>query len=196
VEIFGEIKNISHMIVCSIVSRPMKNQVAAKISLKAYIIGDSLPILIVLGLAFIVHPAVGLLLLIFPLRYWMIFSSVSLTLDDAAAQIKLGLLSRTVSTISLRKIESTGLRQSISGRIFGFGQVEFKGTGGTSDFSPMIENPESFKLEIERRMEVANNPPTQPKEQAKPLAEKPEPPIKRGERFDFATQKWISETTK
>ena len=65
----------------------MKNQITAKISLKAYIIGDSLPILIVLGLTFIVHPAVGLLLLIFPVRYWMLFSSVSLTVDDAAAQI-------------------------------------------------------------------------------------------------------------
>jgi hypothetical protein len=54
----------------------MKNQITAKISLKAYIIGDSLPILIVLGLTFIVHPAVGLLILIFPVRYWMLFSSV------------------------------------------------------------------------------------------------------------------------
>jgi hypothetical protein len=73
----------------------MKNQVSAQISLIAYVLGDSFVILIILGLAFIVHPAVGLLLLIFPVRYWMLFSSVSLTLDDAAAQIKLGLLSRT-----------------------------------------------------------------------------------------------------
>jgi uncharacterized membrane protein YdbT with pleckstrin-like domain len=152
-------------------------------------LGDSFVILIILALTFIAHPAVGFLLLIFPVRYWMLFSSVSLTLDDAAAQIKLGLLSRTVSTISLRKIESTGLRQSILGRIFGFGQVEFKGTGGTSDLSPMIENPESFKLEIERRMEVVNNPPGKLIEHAKPLDEKPEPPTKRGERFDFVTQK-------
>jgi uncharacterized membrane protein YdbT with pleckstrin-like domain len=173
----------------------MKNQVVAKISLTAYVLGDSFAILLVLGLAFIVHPAV-VLLLIFPLRYWMLFSSASLTLDDTAVQIKLGLLSRTVSTISLRKIESTGLRQSISGRIFGFGQVEFKGTGGTSDFSPMIQNPESFKLEIERRIEVVNNPPIQVKEKPNPPIEKTKPPMKSGERFDFATQKWISNSTK
>jgi uncharacterized membrane protein YdbT with pleckstrin-like domain len=137
-----------------------------------------------------------LLLLSFPLRYYLLLSGVSLSVDDAAAQIKLGILSRRVSTIGLRKIESTGLRQSISGRILGFGQVEFKGTGGTSDVSPMIENPESFKLEIERRMEVANNPPAQLKEQAKPLAEKSEPPVEWGERFDVVTQKWISKGTK
>jgi len=131
--------------------------------------------LAILVLAFIFHPV----------------SSVSLTLDDKAAQIKLDLLTRTASTINLRKIESTGPHQSIAGRLFGFGQVEFKGTGGTSDFSPMIENPESFKLEIERRIEVANNPPPQLKEQVTLAAEKPEPPVKRGERFDSATQKWV-----
>ena len=169
----------------------MKNQIAAKIALRAYVLRDSAAMLAILVLAFIFHPAVALLL-IFPLRYWMIISSVSLTLDDTAVQIKSGLLTRTVSTINLRKIESTGPHQSIAGRLFGFGQVEFKGTGGTKDFSPMIENPESFKLEIERRMEVVNNPPPQLKEQVTPPAEKPEPPVKRGERFDFATQKWVS----
>ena len=46
----------------------MKNQIAAKISLTAYVLGDSFVILFILALAFIIHPAIGLLLLIFPVR--------------------------------------------------------------------------------------------------------------------------------
>jgi uncharacterized membrane protein YdbT with pleckstrin-like domain len=173
----------------------MKNRVSAQIALTAYVLRESAVMLVILAVAFKFNPAIALLL-IFPLRYWMIISGVSLTLDDTAVQIKLGILSRTVSTISLRKIESTGLRQSFAGRILGFGQVEFKGTGGTKDFSPMIKNPESFKLDIERRMEVVNNPPSEAREPGKALVEKPRSPVKQGERFDFATQKWVSNTTK
>jgi hypothetical protein len=44
-------------------------------------------------------------------------------------------------------------------------------------------------------MEVVSNPQPQLRRQENPSAEKPEPPIKPGERFDFATQKWVSNTT-
>jgi hypothetical protein len=51
--------------------------------------------------------------------------------------------------------------------------------------------PESFKKEVERRMEVTHNPPPQPAPvQEKLLVVKEDPPIRSGERFDFATQKW------
>ena len=89
----------------------------------------------------------------------------------------------------LRKIESTGLRQWLFGRLFDYGKLEFTGTGKTKDFSPFILGPEPFKKEVERRMEITHNPAPQlaSTTQEKVFVVKVETPIRTGERFDFAT---------
>jgi uncharacterized membrane protein YdbT with pleckstrin-like domain len=113
--------------------------------------------LIVVTIGSNVWLALAMLVLIslgFTLRYYILLHSFVLTVNDTAVQIRLGWLSHTTSTINLRKMESTALHQSLMGRFMNYGRIEFKGTGGTSDFSPTIENPAELKAEIERRMEA------------------------------------------
>jgi uncharacterized membrane protein YdbT with pleckstrin-like domain len=86
----------------------------------------------------------------FTLYYYILLHSFVLSVNDTAVQIRLGWLSHTTSTITLRKIESTALHQSLMGRSMNYGRIEFKGTGGTSDFSATIANPGELKAEIEK----------------------------------------------
>lgn len=63
------------------------------------------------------------------LHYYILLHSFVLTVSDTSVQIRLGRLSHTTSTITLRKIESTALHQSLLGRFMDYGRIEFKGTG-------------------------------------------------------------------
>jgi hypothetical protein len=121
--------------------------IKAEISLTGYLLRH---IFIVLLLVVFTY---GFGLLVVIPYYYFFLGSMELALSYTAVQIRLGTFSRRVSTVSLRKVESTALFQSFLGRIFGYGQIEFTGTGGTRDFSPLINNPQGFKAMIENLME-------------------------------------------
>jgi uncharacterized membrane protein YdbT with pleckstrin-like domain len=80
--------------------------IKAEISLTGYLLRH---IFIVLLLVVFTY---GFGLLVVIPYYYFFLGSMDLALSDTAVQIRLGTFSRRVSTVSLRKVESTALFQS------------------------------------------------------------------------------------
>jgi len=59
--------------------------------------------------------------------------------------IKTGLISRKTVELNLSKIESVNVNQSILGRIFGYGNLQIVGTGGTKEIFANIQSPLTFR---------------------------------------------------
>ncbi len=59
--------------------------------------------------------------------------------------IRVGFISRRTLEMNLGKIESINVRQSILGRILGYGDVRVIGTGGTNEAFYDISKPLEFK---------------------------------------------------
>ncbi len=63
--------------------------------------------------------------------------------------IKTGLISRKIVEMNINKLESVNVRQSVMGRILGYGALEFTGTGGTKETFTNIYNPTEFKKQVQ-----------------------------------------------
>jgi len=63
--------------------------------------------------------------------------------------IKTGLISRKIVELNISKIESVNVRQSVMGRLFGYGALEFTGTGGTKEIFVNIAHPTEFKKKVQ-----------------------------------------------
>ena len=61
---------------------------------------------------------------------------------------KKGIIRRETYEYGLNKIESIDVKQSILGRIFGYGDVVLTGSGSSSLVIPAIKSPENFKKKI------------------------------------------------
>ena len=68
--------------------------------------------------------------------------------------IKVGLISRRTVELKLEKIESIGVDQTIMGRIFGYGTITVKGTGGTSEPFSGIARPLAFRKAVDEASEA------------------------------------------
>ena len=68
---------------------------------------------------------------------------------DHRVIIKTGLIGRQTLETQLAKIEGVGVDQSIGGRMFSYGNVTVKGTGGTSKPFAMIANPMQFRKAVQ-----------------------------------------------
>jgi Bacterial PH domain len=55
--------------------------------------------------------------------------------------------------MSLSKIETIEIHQSIMGRMFGYGTLRFRGTRVSNDFPPYIKEPNGFKNMVVARAE-------------------------------------------
>ena len=61
---------------------------------------------------------------------------------------KKGIISRETIDFSINNIESVDVKQSIFGRIFGYGDVVIHGTGASEKKIAAIKSPEDFKQAI------------------------------------------------
>lgn len=99
-----------------------------------------LPIL--LGVILLAFYGLGLLIIIpVVLKVW----STELALTNQRVIAKVGLIQRNTVELRLEKVESLGVHQSILGRIFNYGSIIVKGTGGTITPIPNIKNPMQFR---------------------------------------------------
>ena len=71
--------------------------------------------------------------------------TTELAITDRRVIAKFGLIARTSYEIQLSRIESIHLRQSILGRILGFGLVDVRGTGGGIAPIAYVDDPDAFK---------------------------------------------------
>jgi uncharacterized membrane protein YdbT with pleckstrin-like domain len=66
--------------------------------------------------------------------------------------IKTGLLSRRSVEVLLPKVESIGVDESFLGRIFGYGSVIVRGTGGTFETFDKIARPNELRRQVQEQL--------------------------------------------
>ncbi len=72
--------------------------------------------------------------------------------------IKVGLVSRKTVELKLDKVESIGVEQTIPGRIFGYGTIVVRGTGGTNEPFRAIARPLEFRRAVNEATEALTHP--------------------------------------
>ncbi len=68
--------------------------------------------------------------------------------------IKVGLVSRKTVELNLEKVESSGVEQTILGRILGYGTIVVVGTGGTKEPFLRIADPMGFRRAVNEATEA------------------------------------------
>ena len=82
--------------------------------------------------------------------YFLKYKSVEYGVTTKRVLLKVGFLRANTDELRNERIENIQIDQSIMGRIFSYGNLEFKGTGGTAVIFKMIHNPITTKKTIER----------------------------------------------
>jgi uncharacterized membrane protein YdbT with pleckstrin-like domain len=75
-------------------------------------------------------------------------ASTELAVTDQRVIYKSGIISRHTLEMNRSKVESVDVDQSILGRIFGYGTVVLRGTGGSSEPMAAISAPLAFRSHI------------------------------------------------
>lgn len=82
-------------------------------------------------------------------------NTTEFAVTDRRVVLKKGLWSADVQEISLDAIEGSSLRQSVLGRILGFGRISINGRGETHINFPTMAKPREFRLHSERARQAA-----------------------------------------
>lgn len=72
--------------------------------------------------------------------------------------IKVGYMTKRTIELFLSKIESVEVEQSVAGRIFGFGSITVRGTGGTNEPFTHVADPLEFRRQVQHQIEEHTNP--------------------------------------
>ena len=85
--------------------------------------------------------------------FWVIAMwSTEMAITNRRVIYKRGWIARRTEEMSLHRIEEVNLRQSILGRIFGYGKVQVRGMGGSGITFPALLNigsPLRFKQQLD-----------------------------------------------
>jgi len=68
--------------------------------------------------------------------------------------IKSGIMSRRTIELLLSRVESIVITESFSGRMFGYGTVVVRGTGGTPEPFTLIAHPTEFRRHVQEQIEA------------------------------------------
>ncbi len=79
-----------------------------------------------------------------------------LALTNKRVVARFGIVSLSTLEIRLEKIESVSVQQSLFGRLFGYGSVIVRGTGGSQDPMPNIPDPVKFRTRFASALEDAH----------------------------------------
>jgi uncharacterized membrane protein YdbT with pleckstrin-like domain len=60
--------------------------------------------------------------------------------------------SRRTLDVMLSKVESIGVTETFMGRMFGYGSVVIRGTGGTPESFVMIAHPQEFRHSVQEQI--------------------------------------------
>jgi uncharacterized membrane protein YdbT with pleckstrin-like domain len=66
--------------------------------------------------------------------------------------VKTGLANRRTIELLLTRIESIAVEEPAMGRVFGYGTVIVRGTGGTPELFPKIAHPLRFREQVQRQI--------------------------------------------
>jgi uncharacterized membrane protein YdbT with pleckstrin-like domain len=76
-------------------------------------------------------------------------NSTEVAVSNRRVLIKTGFISRKTIEVTLSKVESVGVDESTFGRMFGYGDVIVRGTGGTTEKFSRIANPEELSRQVQ-----------------------------------------------
>jgi uncharacterized membrane protein YdbT with pleckstrin-like domain len=79
---------------------------------------------------------------------WIRRATTALAVTDRRVIVKLGFIRRTTMEMNRSKIESVLVEQGISGRLFDYGTIIVKGTGGGFEPVEGIDQPLAFRSTI------------------------------------------------
>jgi uncharacterized membrane protein YdbT with pleckstrin-like domain len=103
-----------------------------------------LALLIAAGLALLLALSSGL-------RAWIRRATTELAVTDARVIYKAGLFRRHTLEMNRSKVESVDVDQSLFGRLFGYGTIIVRGTGGSLEPLRNISGPLDFRSHITAR---------------------------------------------
>ncbi len=75
--------------------------------------------------------------------------TTELVITNKRVVFKYGIISVQTDELLISKIESVELDQSVIGRVFNFGNINFSGTGSAKVNFPIIANPREIKSQME-----------------------------------------------
>ncbi len=101
----------------------------------------------VAGAAFLV------LALIFIVRGILRRNATEMTVTNKRVFVKVGLAARRTIELLLSRVESIGVEEDVTGRMFGYGTVIVHGTGGTPEVFKMIAHPLEFRTQVQQQIE-------------------------------------------
>lgn len=90
------------------------------------------------------------LMLLWALSTYGVYRFCSLTIKTSQIILRRGFFTRFTTNIPIDKIESIDIRQSIFGTIFGYGDLEITGTGGSREVMTYISKPLTCRRYIEQ----------------------------------------------
>jgi uncharacterized membrane protein YdbT with pleckstrin-like domain len=80
---------------------------------------------------------------------WVRWASTSLTVTDHRVVMETGILSRESKVIPLDRVQDVSTRQSLAGRLFGYGTVEIDAAGPTgSELLDHVPNPHELRDQV------------------------------------------------
>lgn len=85
---------------------------------------------------------IGLVLLVIA---YIRYQTTELAITNKRVVVKTGLISRNIIEISIAKVESVEVAQSVLGRLFDFGSLSISGTGFNQAPIPNISDPMAFR---------------------------------------------------
>ncbi len=91
----------------------------------------------------------------------MIFALIALidhyfteyTVTDRRVLTKRGVIRRRVSEVNVKKVEGVDIRQTVLGRILGYGDVIVRGTGTEHLVMKMVQDPLFIKVSIQNQVD-------------------------------------------
>jgi uncharacterized membrane protein YdbT with pleckstrin-like domain len=86
---------------------------------------------------------------------WLGRKNSLVTLTNRRLIINQGLLSKTTVELLLKQIETAAVHRTLLGRMFGYGTVLVRGTGGGRFCINLIESPEQFYSKLQGCVEVS-----------------------------------------
>ena len=97
--------------------------------------------------------AVVIVVGVFPLIQSLIRrSAAEFAVTNKRVIFKAGIVTRTTAEMFLNKIESVGVDQTIAGRIFGYGSVILRGTGGSTEPFNMVTRPLELRRQVQEQI--------------------------------------------
>jgi uncharacterized membrane protein YdbT with pleckstrin-like domain len=80
-------------------------------------------------------------------------NATEMVVTNKRVVLKVGLLTRDTFELLLQKVESIGVKETVMGRILGYGTVVVDGTGGSSEPFDRVAHPIEFRKQVQQQIE-------------------------------------------